>query len=603
MTVVRDAGVRISAASYQLVFPDDARPYVTLLDSHGEELVEFFAFASVHTLSGLDDTADAASWTFTAQEGAVICECILASSVWTEKVVQFRCENQRLLYRVSVVGAGQLVDVDYFGGYYSGNLRWGSGYFWSRMHSEKGFNPEPNTDEVNYFSPSETSMINMTGVPLPGKADWFFTPPPYCFAFGSGDSWFSLGLEGQRGANHFTEYRYRAQASGFHVQVAYEGYTRVDGRYELPAVAIDFGTDPYDVLGKHATALYNHGLAETPSGEGAPGWWSSPIFCGWGAQCHQAKGSGGRAPDFSRQELYRGFMATLDRERIRPGIVVLDDKWQETYGHNSVDLVKWPDLRGFSDRLHSRGQKMLLWLKAWDPEGLPEQECIRNALGNKVAVDPTNPQYQERLRRQVAHMVGPQGYDADGFKIDFSARIPSGPGFQKFGPEWGLELMRLYLSLLRDAAKEVKPDALIMAHTPHPYLADIVDMIRLNDVNVASDIPSAMTHRARIARLACPRAIIDTDNWPMPDKSAWRRYLQLQPELGVPSLYQVSHMDATGEPLLDDDYALIRKTWAEYRERIAGRNEGGSSQSGVGSEARDSEIGNYTHIGSDHRPS
>ena len=129
------------------------------------------------------------------------------------------------------------------------------------------------------------------------------------------------------------------------------------------------------------------------------------------------------------------------------------------------------------------------------------------------------------------------GYDADGFKLDFTARLPSGPGLRKYGSAWGLEMMRLYLSILYGEAKQTKPDALVMTHTPHPYLGDVLDMIRLNDINTGRAVGPAMRHRARIAALALPDALIDTDNWPMPDRAAWREYTELQPELGIPSLY------------------------------------------------------------------
>jgi hypothetical protein len=165
-------------------------------------------------------------------------------------------------------------------------------------------------------------------------------------------------------------------------------------------------------------------------------------------------------------------------------------------------------------------------------------------------------------------MISPQDYDADGFKIDFTARIPAGPGLKVHGDTWGLELMRLYLSILHSEAKRVKPEALIMAHTPHPYLENVVDMIRLNDINGSRDINKSMTHRARVASIACPNLIIDTDNWPMPNKAAWRAYIRLQPELGVPSLYSVTHIDSTGEALDAEDYVLIRESWEQYRKRL-----------------------------------
>jgi hypothetical protein len=107
-----------------------------------------------------------------------------------------------------------------------------------------------------------------------------------------------------------------------------------------------------------------------------------------------------------------------------------------------------------------------------------------------------------------------------------------------------------------------------MAHTPHPYLADVVDMIRLNDMNPDKDIREAMMLRARVAGIACPDAIIDTDNWPIKDLASWRSYLRLQPKLGVPSLYFASHIDSTKEPLQAKDYRLIREVWAEHRARL-----------------------------------
>ncbi len=129
--------------------------------------------------------------------------------------------------------------------------------------------------------------------------------------------------------------------------------------------------------------------------------------------------------------------------------------------------------------------------------------------------------------------------------------------------------MRCYLELLYREAKQVKPDALVIAHTPHPYVAEVVDMVRLNDINTAQPVLEAMARRAQVARLACPAALIDTDDWPMPSKAAWRAYARLKPELGVPALYYVTHIDGSGEALDEDDYALIRETWTAYRAALA----------------------------------
>jgi hypothetical protein len=574
-----EQGLLLVAQGYRLTWPAD-RPFVYLDDAAGARVAELFMLSSVHALGGRDDTTAVEAWQVEQGAEETLVSLRASSSLWAAKTYRLRCRERRLIYEIEVEGAGQLAEVNYFGGYCSCHLRWGSGFFWSGQRFERGFNPEPNSSEVNYFPPTAHSVIDMTGVPLPGRRDFYFTPPPFCYAFQleGGAQWLSMGVEARPGAQRFTEYHYHGQF-GFHLSLSYEGHTAVAGRYQLPSIGFDFADDELKALAAHVAALRALGSAPPGNVAGRAAWWSAPIFCGWGQQCHLANVEGGRAPEYARQERYEEFLATLERHDVAPGIVVLDDKWQATYGENSVDQQKWPDLRGFIARQHARGRKVLLWLKAWDPEGLPPEECIVNAAGLPVALDPTSPALERRLRAAVRRMLGPDGYDADGFKIDFTARIPSGPGMRLAGDSWGLELMRRYLGLLYDEAKRAKPDSLIMAHTPNPYLSDVVDMIRLNDMVdlqlldegvVGRQTNAVMTLRARIAAIACPDALIDTDNWAVMDKATWRDYVSLQPDLGVPSLYFTTHIDVSGEPLEEEDYALIREAWARARQQVPG---------------------------------
>ncbi len=563
-------GRLLRAERYCLRLPDD-RPFVLLEGPQGDLLAELFPFSSVHPLSGRDETYQTGPWEFRQEADGYTLTCGARSTAWAAKTCRLRCGPQRLTYEIEIEGEGALAEVLYFGGYYTESLRWGSGFFWSGQRFGQIFNPEPNMAEVFRHSPAGHSKIDMAGVPIPARGDWFFTPPPFCFAAQIADGWLALGVQAAPGANTFTEYRYHGSLEAFHLALSYEGHTAVRGRMTLPAIGFDFAPDEYAALGAHVAALRAAGLVPLPRQEAAPDWWQAPIFCGWGAQCYVARVEGGQAKDHARQARYEAFLAALEARDLRPGIVVLDDKWQATYGENRADAAKWPDLPGFIAGQHRRGRRVLLWLKAWDPEGVPVEECVTHAGGLPVAVDPTNPAYERRLRASVRHMLSPEGYDADGFKIDFTARIPSGPGLHSHRPVWGLELMRAYLGIIHDEAKLIKPGALIMTHTAHPYLADVLDMIRLNDINTGQDVLRAMTHRARVAHLACPEAIIDTDNWPMADRETWRAYVALQPELGVPSLYYATHIDATGEPLTDADYTLIRKTWARWRARSTGR--------------------------------
>ena len=566
MELTRKSGeIVLKADAYQLVFLTE-HPFVNLENPQGERIAELFVFSSVHPLDGRDDTYSTGEWLVSEAEDSIEVTVRAESTAWRSKTYRFHCTAQRFTYAIEVEGEGRIADAHYFGGYYSASLRWSSGFFWSGQHFKQLFNPEPNIPETFHVPASSGSKIDLTGVPIPAKGDWFFTPPPFCFAAEYAGGWLGLGVEAEADTNTYTGFSYNGNLEAFELSLSYEGHTRVEETYTLPAIGFDFAADEYQAIAEHIAALRAAGYVAVPQTEAKPSWWRSPIFCGWGPQCYLAAVDHGRAPDYARQQHYESFMRTLDEQQIDPGIVVIDDKWQASYGENGVDTDKWHDLRGYLDQQHARGRKVLLWLKAWDPEGLPVAECITNGGGTAIAFDPTNPAYERRLRDAVRRMLSAEGYDADGFKIDFTARIPSGYGLKLYDERvWGLELMRRYLSILNSEAKSIKPDALIMAHTPHPYFADLVDMIRLNDINIGSDVNRAMRHRARIAAIACPEALIDTDNWPITNKAAWRAYLQIQPELGIPSLYAVTHIDSTQEALDADDYDLIRAVWSRYR--------------------------------------
>lgn len=567
LIVHRSDTLALDADRYRLVFPAD-RPYVCLKAANGQTLADLYALAGVQSGGQDEDSILVGPWK--VEEGAdwVLFSAEVQSSVWERKLVRFRCWQTRFAYEVTVFGNGALGEVCYFGGNTSANVRWGSGFFWSGQAFKKGFNPEPGTDEAYFFQSSASSSINLTGVPLPGRADWFFTPPPFCYGFDTSSGWMGMGVEARPGMHTYSEFEYHGRNAAFYLTLAFDGQTQVQGSLTLPAIGFDFEDDPYRVLSEHVGAL--NSLAGVEADQPVrPAWWYEPIFCGWGAQCALAAAEGGRAPDYATQSNYVNFLSTLLLNGVDPGTVVIDDRWQATYGGNEVDATQWPDLPGFIREQHTSGRRVLLWLKAWDPQGVPVSECITNAAGKPVAVDPTNPAYEARLRSSVRRMLSDEGYGADGFKIDFTARIPCGPGLHRHGSAWGLELMHRYLYILYSEAKAVKPDALVIAHTPHPYLADVVDAIRLNDINTAFDPCRTMSHRAIVAEIACPRALVDTDNWPMPSRAVWRQYLETQPALGVPALYFVDRIDSTQEPLEPEDYASIRRVWDAYRSALA----------------------------------
>ncbi|HKP17880.1 MAG TPA: hypothetical protein VJT84_05320 [Gaiellaceae bacterium] len=479
------------------------------------------------------------------------------STVWDEAAVRLVCGETGLELASSVTGRGTLADVHLLAGR-SAMPGAPTGVLPSGTSFDRLFSPNPGqTPAVR--SAGEQAVLGVAGDGEPGRGHWIFTPAPLFLAFRRDDeeTWLGLGLTAPLDELSFVQAAYRAADRGFSLVLDYDGHTAVDGAFSAPTLVLTPGlADPYEGIRR-----------EAPSRE-QPAWWREPVFCGWGAQCHLAATHGGRAADFATQERYDAFLQRLEQEGLVPGTVVIDDKWQAEYGPCEPDPKKWTDLKAWIADRHTRGQRVLLWWKAWDAEGLPPEHCVRNADGAPVAFDPSNPEACEALSRIVARMLAGDGLDADGLKVDFTARTPSGRTLTHHGPEWGMALLHRLLEVVYGAAKEAKPDALVMTHTPHAAFADVSDMIRLNDViSNGEGVVAQMRHRAAVARAACPELLVDTDDWPMPSRAEWRDYVAAKVDLGVPSLYHVDHVDGSGEPLEADDYDALKRTWEQWRSR------------------------------------
>lgn len=551
---VRDDGLYLRADTYVLWLPAH-RPYALLTDPDGQPWSELFLVSSVNTVGCLDDTyrlhTPRTEPTPTGHRITIDAD----GTTWKAKRTVLECDPTELRLTVSVEGSGDLGDVHLLGGYYSGDLAHGSGFHLSGADHRSVFNPEPWGSERRMRPATESTILDVLGSSVPGKEHWLFTPPPLCLGLSReavpearetipDGPWLMLGIGAEPGANTFTAVNYDAVEGAFGLRVSYEGHTRVQGSFTAPTLSFRPELeDPYEGIAAHTRSLRSLGWLPHVDQGPRPGWWSEPIFCGWGSQCVLSSTTEGGPKEHATEANYDSFLGALAEHDLRPGIVVIDDRWQQTYGSWEADTDKWPDLRGWIGRRHEAGQRVLLWWKAWDPEGLPARLCVRNAAGEPLAVDPSNPDYEASLRQSVRHMLGPDGYDADGFKVDFSARTPSGPGLEHHGTDWGIELLHRLLWILYDEAKRTKADALVMTHTPHPYFTDVSDMIRLNDVNTRAPVVPQMVHRARVARAACPGLLIDTDNWPMPGPEEFRAYVRAQPDLGVPSLYYATHVD------------------------------------------------------------
>lgn len=572
-----DGHIAVETARYRLEFALNGLR-ATFSSPTGEHWLTLRPLTAFDTAAAPDETLSVSA-PRTAGDGVVEVE--RRSTVWERATTTFVCREDHVEVRASVSGRGALTDVHLLGGR---SLVPGSptGFMPGGSSFRTLFTPNPEDPVRLLRSAREPAVIGVTGDGEPGRGHWLFTPAPLYLALATAEDasgpgeevdggWLGVSIAAPVEELRFVELGYIPAQGGFSVLLDYDGHTHVDGDFAAPALVLAPGLrDAYSGLRAHRADLVARGFAPEPEARDEPEWWREPIFCGWGAQCHLARDDARIAADFATQERYDEFLAELDAHGLVPGTVVIDDKWQDAYGTNRPDAAKWPDLRGWIAGRHARGQRVLLWWKAWDPEGLDPELCVRDPDGRPVAVDPTNPLARDELRRVVAAMLGADGLDADGLKVDFTARTPRGRALSTDGDGWGIALLHELLRVVYAAAKEAKRDALVITHTPHPGFVDVTDMIRLNDMLRPGDAGAAplvaeMRNRAEIVRAACPELPVDTDDWCVPDLETWRAYLAAKVDIGVPSLYYAGHVDATGESFTTEDYDALRKSWAEWR--------------------------------------
>ncbi len=474
----------------------------------------------------------------------------------------------------------------------------------SRTEFRRVFSPEPNYHGRREFEPFEYALISVTGDTDYCGGNLIANPGPLCFAVAAEPEreWLAFGLAVEPGEYLFSDFEYLG-GRDFAFAVNSWGARLVEGMFTTPRMVIVRGATAEQAVTNYIEVLRNHGLVERVRRD-QPSWWSRPIVCGWGHQCYQAdlfrvRSSPERPPDnaaymLCTQATYRDLVERLDAHELPWGTLIVDARWFQAGGLKNVDPGRWPDLRGFIDAQHRLGRRVLLWWSPWDTEGIPARECMTyapgespgrpnppgrraktpqgniplNALpsGTKLAVDPTLPTVRERVIEQVRALLGPEGLNADGLKIDHLSATPGSYGLafpEGSGRLFGIEAAREYLSLLYAAAKEVRPDALLSGQSPNPYLAGVQDMVRISPWSLYPDsVMAEARHSAAMARAADPEWLIDTNGYPMPSLAAFREYMELQPELGVPSLLYCTHLDTTGEAFTYDDYARIRRAWS-----------------------------------------
>lgn len=585
LTYLSEPDLLVRTASYQarVIGGADAlraRPYVEIADPQGRRWLRLCLLAGAESASARDETWRIESVTSSTEAGDVVVRLDLASTAWQHKQVELRLTPTGVELQLHLRGSGRLGRVTMLGGH--GALPTGaSGTFRSGFDAASLAVPVPTEPVAFIRSPHAPAQLGVVGDADPGRLHGIFSPPPFVLTLGRGEvtspttppagDWLALHLRAQPAACTFTQLRWLPLDGGAVLELDYELQTHVDGPWSSPTIAIREALDPIAALRDHADDLVAHGLA--PAGPPRPPqpWWREPLFCGWGAQVER-----GDAAVQSSQVSYDAWLAVLAEAGLEPGTVVIDDRWELVYGSAVPDPDRWPDMRAWIAEQHQHGRRVLLWWKCWDPSAAPVEQCVTTPDGERLAIDPASPGYRDRLRSLVAAMLGPEGLDADGFKVDFSQRAPSGATLRRApdadGDAWGAAALHLLLRELYDAAVAAKPDALVVTHAVHPGFGDCADMIRTNDVLEHDQrgepvaVADQLRTRVAIVRASLPEHLVDTDQWPMPSRAEWLAYAEAQVDLGVPALYYVEAVQ--GEPVTAADLRAVAAGWQRYRDEV-----------------------------------
>jgi len=461
---------------------------------------------------------------------------------------------------------------------------------------EKVWSPSPSVDHrVTPYQVPKELIIGIRGNRETGAK---FSPPPFAVIVEGKNRKIFAGVYADSNWHQWNFIRFIVSKNGVNVEIDLEGHSDPRDVVKHVCFYLVCGKENetnYQLLSRGLILMYPQ-ASKHPQGK-IPLWWLMPIYCGYGDQVgimFELEGGTGpesRALSYCIQGLYERWINILDQEKVPFGTVIIDAGWSPG-GVWIPNEIQWPDLRGFVDRQHKKGRKVLLWIATWYMEGLPDEWCIFCG-DKKLVANPENSAYINFIRDNIRKLLSPAKgcYNADGFKIDQLAYTPtekvplggfhfgrtvkpgkSRPHIKHDGTRWGCELLYKFQKEIYLAAKNIKKDCLITSSTVHPYFYDTFDMVRLHDAGVIlpeTDVFMAMKARADLAKAALPAHPIDSDDWVHSYYDKWLDYTARSKDIGVPCIFYAERFvvirpEPKVLPIKRSDLRTIAESWRNY---------------------------------------
>ena len=396
----------------------------------------------------------------------------------------------------------------------------------------------------------------------------YFYPTMLNFTVGNDQGWVAFGL-----LDLPDSYQYKLLEDGSILTESCGGnkVIRAGESYHMPRMLITFPETDWDFIPVFRQKLMEYGVY-TPQKKPLsqlPSWWKDPLVCTYGDELSTLLLPDARMndPRFNA-DWVRMLVDTAEKKwGIKHMNIVLDAFWQLHFALDpQVDEARFGNMRDFVDEMHARGHHVIAWCTPifdnvnngfetrsqrldvlsnnyMEPLGIPGSYSIDMTCDNIQ-------QYYDEVC-QVLFGDGEGQYNLDGVKMDYIGlfRDPAKTGPYRH-PEKGLGIreIKIFYETFYRAAKKAKADALVNCSVTDPRFEGYIDQNRMHDTH-AGNIEKEL--RARLATLACPDLLIDSDGALMLTDWAKHHYISAA-IFSIPSnYYTLTYHD---RPLDDRDY-------------------------------------------------